>query len=84
MRKRCALLLLLALPTCALTAQAPDVAPPAVAAPEREPFEAWRERLIAEARERGITESVIAATLSTLEPLEHVIASDRTQAELTP
>jgi membrane-bound lytic murein transglycosylase B len=84
---RCAVILLLVLTTCALTAQAPDAPPPAPApapTPEREPFPEWRERLIADARARGIAEHVITDTLAGIEPLEHVIASDRTQAELTP
>jgi membrane-bound lytic murein transglycosylase B len=83
MGRRCAVLLLLALTTGAGAAQTPEAAPPAPA-PEREPFPEWRERLIADARERGIGEAVIADTLLGLEPLEHVVASDRTQAELTP
>jgi len=78
-RKSCAVALLIALATCAPLAQTPDAT-----LPEREPFPAWRDRLITEARARGFTERVISETLTDLEPLEHVIASDRTQAELTP
>lgn len=47
-----------------------------------EPFDAWLEGLIAEARDRGFEETVIAATLGGLTPLERVVASDRSQAEL--
>lgn len=85
MRKRGALVLLLALAAFPLTAQVPDAPSPApAAAPERQSFPEWRERLIADARARGISERIITGALAGLEPLEHVIASDRTQAELTP
>lgn len=73
------LLILVAATVRPSQAQAPDSPPP-----DREPFAAWREHLVEEARTRGISEPTIAATLVDLEPLEHVIASDRTQAELTP
>jgi len=78
-QRSCAVVLLIALATCAPGAQSPEAAPP-----ERESFSVWRDRLIEDARARGFTERVISDTLVGLEPLEHVIASDRTQAELTP
>ena len=79
MRTRCIALLLIALAAATPRAQTPEPAEP-----EREAFSSWREQLITDARARGISERVIADTLVGLEPLEHVIASDRTQAELTP
>jgi len=80
-RTRCIALLLIALAAATPHAQAQAPEP---AAPEREAFSSWLEELIADARARGISERVIADTLVGLAPLEHVIASDRTQAELTP
>ncbi len=55
--------------------------------PRTEPsqtFSEWREAFLAEARERGFSDALLADALGDDEPLEHVIASDRTQAELTP
>jgi membrane-bound lytic murein transglycosylase B len=48
-----------------------------------QPFDAWLADLRKEALERGFSESVIEH-LDGLEPLERVIASDRSQAELNP
>ncbi len=49
-----------------------------------EPFDAWLTGLIAEARDRGFDDGLLDAALAGLEPLERVIQSDRSQAELTP
>jgi membrane-bound lytic murein transglycosylase B len=50
---------------------------------EPPPFETWLAALIDEARGRGYSETVIGETLAGLQPLQRVIRSDRTQAELT-
>jgi len=42
----------------------------------------WLQELIAEARDRGYSDELIAQTLAGLEPLPRVIANDRSQAEL--
>ena len=47
------------------------------------PFEQWLESFISEARERGYSSGFLESTLGDLKPLERVIRSDRTQAELT-
>ena len=47
------------------------------------PFEQWLESFISEARERGYSSSFLESTLGDLKPLQRVIRSDRTQAELT-
>jgi membrane-bound lytic murein transglycosylase B len=66
---------------------APDVAPqtPRQSAPivPQPPFEEWLGALIKEAGERGYSEDLISQTLTGLEPLPRVVASDRSQAELT-
>jgi membrane-bound lytic murein transglycosylase B len=49
----------------------------------RRPFGAWLDELIAEARERGFSDTLLDQTLVGLQPLPLVITSDRTQAELT-
>ena len=49
-----------------------------------EPFDAWLERLIAEARTRGYGDALIDQTLKGLEPLQRVVQNDRNQAELNP
>src|SRR5437016_3399964 len=56
-------------------------APPTPAPPQ--PFEQWREALVAEARERGFSDALIAETIATVEPLPRVVDVDRNQAELT-
>lgn len=48
-----------------------------------QPFPAWLEGVVAEARSRGFSETVIAETLGGLEPLPRVVENDRTQAEVT-
>ncbi len=47
-----------------------------------EPFDSWLRNLEAEAKDKGFSDDLIAATLTGLEPLPRVIASDRSQAEL--
>jgi membrane-bound lytic murein transglycosylase B len=46
------------------------------------PFHDWLQELIAEARDRGYSDTLIAQTLTGLEPLPRVIKNDRSQAEL--
>jgi membrane-bound lytic murein transglycosylase B len=48
-----------------------------------QPFDGWLEGFVAEARERGYPEPVVAEALAGLEPLVRVVQNDRTQAELT-
>jgi membrane-bound lytic murein transglycosylase B len=50
--------------------------------PEPPPFGDWLQELIVEARERGYGADLIDQTLARLEPLQRVIANDRSQAEL--
>jgi membrane-bound lytic murein transglycosylase B len=69
-------------------AQAPQAPPNGVpegapAAPAQ-PFDEWLGALIAEARGRGFSNELVDETLTGLEPLHRVIASDRSQAELNP
>ena len=47
-----------------------------------QPFDRWLEALTVEARARGFTARVIDETIAGLEPLEHVVTSDRNQAEV--
>jgi membrane-bound lytic murein transglycosylase B len=70
-------LAMVVLATLLAAAQAPATpsAPP-------EPFDEWLSALVADARSRGFDEAIITQTLSGLEPLPRVIASDRNQAEL--
>lgn len=49
-----------------------------------ESFDQWLQRLKGEARQRGFSEELIDQTLDGLQPLPHVIQSDRNQAELNP
>ena len=48
-----------------------------------QPFAAWLEEFVAEARSRGFSDDLLSRTVVGLEPLHRVVASDRTQAELT-
>jgi membrane-bound lytic murein transglycosylase B len=48
-----------------------------------QPFDAWLEEFIAEARGRGFSDELLEDTMAGLEPLPRVVAADRTQAELT-
>ena len=47
-------------------------------------FDEWLAALTAEARGKGFSEGLIEETLAGLQPLERVIQSDRSQAELNP
>ena len=47
------------------------------------PFGEWLDALKTEARSRGVSEALIAEALSGIEPLPHVVANDRSQAEVT-
>jgi membrane-bound lytic murein transglycosylase B len=58
----------------------PAQAPPAA---ER-PFDEWLQELLEEARGKGFADDLLKRTLAGLSPLERVIASDRSQAELNP
>jgi len=49
-----------------------------------QPFDDWLAALIKEARARGYTDDLVSETLEGLTPLERVIRSDRSQAELNP
>jgi membrane-bound lytic murein transglycosylase B len=60
-----------------------EVAQTASAAPAQ-PFDAWLQDVIDEARSRGISDRIVDQTLKGLEPLPRVIARDRSQAELRP
>jgi membrane-bound lytic murein transglycosylase B len=51
---------------------------------EPQPFDTWLADLLLEARGRGFDDALLEQTLVGLQPLERVIASDRSQAELTP
>ena len=72
-------MLLVALGLVGMRAQSPDEP-----LPPRETFAAWLEQFIGEALARGLSAPVVHGTLAGIEPLERVIQSDRTQAELTP
>ena len=58
-------------------AQEPAAEPP-------QPFVDWLVELTKEARDRGFSDALLEETLAGLQPLEHVVASDRSQAELNP
>ena len=47
-----------------------------------QPFDVWLRELVAEAHDRGYSESIVNDTLAGLEPLSRVITNDRAQAEL--
>src|SRR6185503_7945312 len=47
-------------------------------------FDEWLVVLTEEAKERGFSDGLIEETLAGLQPLERVIQSDRSQAELNP
>ena len=49
-----------------------------------ESFGVFLDKLVADARQRGYSDELVSQTLGGLEPLPHVIQSDRTQAELNP
>ena len=69
---RLALLIAVFLVTAGLQDPAPD---------EPQPFDQWRQELIAEARARGYSEDLIQQALAGVEPLPQVIQNDRSQAE---
>jgi len=48
------------------------------------PFSEWLVDLTKEARDRGFSDALLSETLGDVEPLEHVVQSDRSQAELNP
>ena len=50
--------------------------------PPPPPFEEWREQLLEEAREKGYSDALLNQTIASVQPLERVIQSDRSQAEL--
>ena len=55
---------------------------PAALADDPPPFEAWLAELIDEARGRGYSDELVGAALADLTPIERVIQSDRSQAEV--
>jgi membrane-bound lytic murein transglycosylase B len=55
----------------------------AASARQSVPFDEWLTALMEEARGRGYSESLIGETLNGLQPLERVIVSDRSQAEVS-
>ena len=59
--------------------QAPDAS---LATPPT--FNDWLLTLKQEALERGFSEELLSETLADIEPLEHVVRADRSQAELNP
>ena len=64
--------------------QDPTPPPPAeVAIDAPEPFDVWLEGVVAEAKDRGYPEPLLAEALTDLQPLVRVVQHDRTQAELT-
>lgn len=62
-----------------LETQAPEAAVDAA-----QSFEDWLRDLLADARARGYSDTLLAQTVAGIEPLHRVIASDRSQAELNP
>ncbi len=55
---------------------------PVALADDPRPFDEWLAELIAEARERGYSDELVDAALAGLTPIERVIESDRSQAEV--
>jgi len=54
------------------------------AVPALPPFSDWLVALRQEAHDKGFSDALLSETLEGLEPLEHVVQSDRSQAELNP
>jgi membrane-bound lytic murein transglycosylase B len=54
-----------------------------VAIDAAQPFDDWLAGFVEEARSRGFGDDLLSKTVVGLEPLHRVVASDRTQAELT-
>ena len=52
--------------------------------PDPPPFDNWLDSLKQEARDRGYSDALLSQALDGLAPLEHVVRSDRSQAELNP
>jgi membrane-bound lytic murein transglycosylase B len=52
--------------------------------PAPPPFSDWLAALRQEARDRGFSDTLIDQALDGIQPLEHVVKSDRSQAELNP
>jgi membrane-bound lytic murein transglycosylase B len=52
--------------------------------PAPPPFSDWLSALRQEALERGFSDALLNETIEGIEPLEHVVQSDRSQAELNP
>ena len=57
---------------------------PPEALPAPPPFSDWLVALRQEARDKGYSDALLNQTLEGLAPLEHVVQSDRSQAELNP
>jgi len=57
---------------------------PPEALPAPPPFSDWLVALRQEAHDKGYSDALLKQTLEGLEPLEHVVQSDRSQAELNP
>jgi membrane-bound lytic murein transglycosylase B len=72
--------LFLAVQQTAAPAAQTEAAPAAPA----QPFEEWLKGLVDEAKQRGYSDKLVGETLAGLEPLQRVIALDRSQAELRP
>ena len=66
-------------PSSTATALSPDVI-----VDSGQSFDDWLTALIKEARERGYSDDLVSQTLEGLTPLERVVRSDRSQAELNP
>jgi membrane-bound lytic murein transglycosylase B len=66
------------------SSSSPTVLSPDISVDASQSFDAWLTGLIKEARERGYSEDLVSQTLEGLTPLERVIRSDRSQAELNP
>jgi membrane-bound lytic murein transglycosylase B len=58
--------------------------PPDLTVNSSQGFDEWLASLIKEARDRGFSDALVAETLEGVQPLERVIQSDRSQAELNP
>jgi membrane-bound lytic murein transglycosylase B len=80
MRRLAILLALVALAQgrAGMQAGAQDIPPPPP------PFDEWLGDLTREARDRGFSDALVEQTLAGLEPLQRVVDSDRSQAELNP
>ncbi len=64
--------------------RAQEQAPETPASPSSPPFSDWLLALKQEARDRGYSDALLNEALDGIEPLEHVVKSDRSQAELNP